>query len=76
MNKTQINAQIQQTQLRSVELMYRIEAAQKEHQAAVFVEDGITAQSCRDKLHALYDQQMDVSASVISLTRMLILAPD
>lgn len=76
MNKAQINQQIQQTQLRSVEVLYRIEAAQKEHQAAVFVQDGVAAQNCRERLHALYDQQMDISASVISLTRMLILAPE
>lgn len=76
MNKKQIQDQLLQTQVTNIELIHRTEAAQKCFQAASFSNDGIESQRQRELLHTLLDQQLDSMASVMSLTKLLIMCPD
>lgn len=76
MNRAQIQAQLLQTQIDTVAVIHLTEGEQKLYQAAVFSQDGLAAQTHREKMHALLDRQLDLSASVMSLTRMLISATD
>ena len=76
MNKEDIHKQLVQVQIQSVVLLHRNEAALKQFQAAVLASDGQLCQKLREQIHGLMDETLDNNASMMSLTRLLILAAD
>ena len=76
MKRAEVNAKLQQAMVSSAEMAHRREAEQKIFQAAAFINDGAAMQASRERLHALLDQEFDILASAMSLSRLLILATD